>query len=255
VYNGFIYATHSEFGLLRWPLLQPYSSAVQVMPELISKYSTTRNLQMFDGKLLFANGPTVLLLEANSDSGSALRVSARYRGTRHEVTALASDDKYVLIADTAGDVYVWDPKSSEPPILAFYAGAAISDLAATELKGQRRTTTPGGKGFPEGRRCLLVAIKRPVVPMLFRDGSDALEFTAPEAVRTCDVLNGVILGLSRDRMRIFTWRENRPDWPAWQFQFTEPVLDARLVPPGQVRRESGRQPVAAESGLKRPPGY
>lgn len=244
IYNGYIYATHSEFGLLRWPALQPYSSAVQVMPELISKYSTTRNLQLFDGRLLFANGPTVLLLESSSESGSTLRVAARYRGTRHEVTALAADDKYVLIADTAGDVYVWDPKSSEPPVLAFYAGTAISDLAATELKGQRR--------------CLLVAIKRPVVPMLFRDGSNALEFTAPEAVRTCDVLNGVIIGLSRDRMRIFAWRETRPDWPAWQFQFTEPVLDVRLVTPAQVRKESGRMtpaPPTRPEGLRRPPGY
>ena len=240
IYHGFIYATHSEFGLLRWPKLQPYSSAVQVMPELISKFSTTRNLQLFDGRLLFANGPTVLLLEATNDSGSTLRVAARYRGTRHEVTALSADDKYILIADTAGDVYVWDPKSTEPPVLAFYAGTAISDLAATELKG--------------GRRCLLVAIKRPVVPMLFRDGSTALEFTAPEPVRTCDVLNGTIIGLSRDRMRIFTWRENRPDWPAWQFQFTEPVLDVRLVPPGAVARGAFTTPPPA-TGMKKPPGY
>ncbi|MCA8913944.1 MAG: hypothetical protein KDB90_00930 [Planctomycetes bacterium] len=240
VYQGFIYATHSEFGLLRWPKLQPYSSAVQVMPELISKFSTTRNLQVVDGRLLFANGPTVLLLEATNDSGSTLRVAARYRGTRHEVTALAADDKYILIADTAGDVYVWDPKSSEPPVLAFYAGTAISDLAATELKGNRR--------------CLLVAIKRPVVPMLFRDGSTALEFTAPEPVRTCDVLNGTIIGLSRDRMRIFTWRENRPDWPAWQFQFTEPVLDVRLVPPAAVTRGAFTTPPPV-TGMKNPPGY
>lgn len=240
VYHGFIYATHSEFGLLRWPRLQPYSSAVQVMPELISKFSTTRNLQVFDGRLLFANGPSVMLLEATNDSGSTLRVAARYRGTRHEVTALAADDKYVLIADTAGDVFVWDPKSSEPPVLAFYAGTAISDLAATELKG--------------GRRCLLVAIKRPVVPMLFRDGSTALEFTAPEPVRTCDVLNGTIIGLSRDRMRIFAWRETRPDWPAWQFQFTEPVLDVRLVPPGAISKGAFTTP-PPPTGLKHPPGY
>ncbi|MCB9932122.1 MAG: hypothetical protein H6841_01730 [Planctomycetes bacterium] len=240
VYHGFIYATHSEFGLLRWPRLQPYSSAVQVMPELISKFSTTRNLQVFDNRLLFANGPSVMLLEATNDSGSTLRVAARYRGTRHEVTALAADDKYVLIADTAGDVFVWDPKSSEPPVLAFYAGTAISDLAATELKG--------------GRRCLLVAIKRPVVPMLFRDGSTALEFTAPEPVRTCDVLNGTIIGLSRDRMRIFAWRETRPDWPAWQFQFTEPVLDVRLVPPGAISKDAFTTP-PPPTGLKHPPGY
>jgi hypothetical protein len=247
VYHGFIYATHSEFGLLRWPKLQPYSSAVQVMPELISKFSTTRNLQVYDNRLLFANGPTVILLEATNDNGSTLRVAARYRGTRHEVTALTADDKYILIADTAGDVYVWDPKSSEPPVLAFYAGTAISDLAATELQGNRR--------------CLLVAIKRTVVPMLFRDGSTALEFTAPEPVRTCDVLNGTIIGLSRDRMRIFAWRENRPDWPAWQFQFTEPVLDVRLVPPEAVRRVSGRHTPPPKTGptpppsLKNPPGY
>lgn len=246
VYHGFIYATHSEFGLLRWPRLQPYSSAVQVMPELISKFSTTRSLQLFGDKLLFANGPTVILLEAANDTGSTLRVAARYRGTRHEVTALTCDEKYILIADTAGDVYVWDPASAEPPVLAFYAGTAISDLAATELA--------------DGRRCLMVAIKRPVVPMLFRDGSTALEFTAPEPVRTCDVLNGTIIGLSRDRMRIFAWRENRPDWPAWQFQFTEPVLDVRLVAPGLVKRESGRStPVPNASDQpkspRKPPGY
>lgn len=238
LYRGFIYATHSEFGLLRWPRLQPYSSAVQVMPDLISKYSTTRSLQVFEDRLLFANGPSVLLLEADENGHGQLRVAARYRGTRHEVTALAADEKYVLIADTAGDVYVWDPSSSEPPVLAFYAGTAISDLAAAELKG--------------GRRSLLVAIKRPVLPMLFRDGSTALEFTAPEPVRACDVLNETIIGLSRDRMRIFAWKEHRPEWPAWQFQFTEPVLDVRLVPPGAV---AGGGLGGRKKGVNTPPGY
>ena len=63
------------------------------------------------------------------------------------------------------------------------------------------------------------------------------------------------------RMRIFAWRENRPDWPAWQFQFTEPVLDVRLVPPGAIQRESGRFANQANNtpppppGPKKPPGY
>jgi hypothetical protein len=55
-------------------------------------------------------------------------------------------------------------------------------------------------------------------------------------------------------MRIFAWRETRPDWPAWQFQFTEPVLDVRLVAPGQVRRGTARKAPPDES-LKKPPGY
>lgn len=263
LYRGYLYATHSEFGLLRWPWLQPYSPAVQVMPELMSQYSTTRSLQIFGERLLFANGPTVLMLEAGEGSGAQLRVAARYRGTRHEVTALATDEKYILIADAAGDVYVWDPQASEPPVLAFYAGTPVSDLAAAELR--------------DGRRSLLVAIKRAVVPMLFRDGSNALEFTSPEPIRACDTLNGTIVGLGRDRMRVFAWRTNRPEWPAWQFQFTEPVLDMRLVPPGKVAGPAGPKPQPANPGnevpapppldesgafksnirpsLRRPPGY
>lgn len=262
LYRGYLYATHSEFGLLRWPWLQPYSPAVQVMPELISQFSTTRSLQLFGERLLFANGPTVLMLEADDNAGSHLRVAARYRGTRHEVTALSTDDKYILIADAAGDVYVWDPQTSEPPVLAFYAGTPVSDLAATELR--------------DGRRALLVAIKRAVAPMLFRDGSNALEFASPEPIRTCDTLNDTIVGLGRDRMRIFAWRSTRPEWPAWQFQFTEPVLDMRLVLPGKVAGkageasphapdpppkapdridESGKFKTRIRSSLKRPPGY
>ncbi|MHC4840587.1 MAG: SPFH domain-containing protein [Planctomycetota bacterium] len=241
LYRGFIYATHSEFGLLRWPYLQPYSSAVQVMPELISRYSTTRALQLFDDKLLFANGPSVLLLEAKGETGSKLRVAARYRGKRHEVTAITADDQYVIIADTAGEVHVWDPKSNDPPASAFYAGTSVADLAASDL--------------PDGRRCLLVAIKRAVVPMLFRDGSTALEFVAPEPIRSVDVLNGIVIGVSRDRMRVFAWRENRPDWPAWQFQFTDPVLDASLIAPGQLKQVASSSNAVVPKTLKKPPGY
>lgn len=261
IYRGYLYATHSEFGLLRWPYLQPFSPSVQVMPELISQFSTTRSLMVFGDRLLFANGPTVLLLEAQNDSGHQLRVAARYKGTRHEVTALATDDKYILIADAAGDVYVWDPQASEPPVLAFYAGTPVSDLAAATLR--------------DGRRSLLVAIKRAVLPMLFRDGSNALEFTSPEPIRGCDTLNDTIVGLGRDRMRVFAWRASRPEWPAWQFQFTEPVLDMRLVLPGRVAGKPGAprtQPAPAtprkgkptpppqtrtdiRPSLRRPPGY
>lgn len=261
LYRGYLYATHSEFGLLRWPYLQPFSPSVQVMPELISQFSTTRSLMVFNDRLLFANGPTVLMLEAQNDSGHQLRVAARYKGTRHEVTALATDDKYILIADAAGDVYVWDPAATEPPALAFYAGTPVSDLAATSLR--------------DGRRSLLVSIKRAVLPMLFRDGSNALEFTSPEPIRACDTLNDTIVGLGRDRMRVFAWRANRPEWPAWQFQFTEPVLDMRLVLPGMVAGKPGTKaaqsaPATPRKGkptpppqtrteirasLKRPPGY
>lgn len=246
LFKGFIYATHSEFGILRWPQLQPYSPATQVMPELTSRFSTTRGLTLFDERMLFANGPTVMLLE--SGQGSNLRVAARYQGTRHEVTALAQDGQYVLVADAAGDVYVWEPKTGGQPMLAFRAGSAVGELAATTLSGDRK--------------CLLVAMKRTIMPMLFQDGSTALEFVAPEPLRSCDVLEGVVIGLSRDRMRIFAWRENKPDWPQWQFQFTEPVLDMRLVTPREVQvGNSGRQTsvkvqeTAPEAGLKRPPGY
>lgn len=241
LFRSFIYATHSEFGLLRWPQLQPYSPATQVMPELTSRFSTTRGLTLFDDRLLFANGPAVLLLE--SGQGSNLRVAARYPGTRHEVTALAQDGQYVLVADAAGDVYVWEPKTGGQPMLAFRAGSAVGELAATTLGG--------------GRKCLLVAMKRTIMPMLFQDGSTALEFVAPEPLRSCDVLEGVVIGLSRDRMRIFAWRENRPDWPQWQFQFTEPVLDMRLCTPREVQPgNSGRQTQVKEAnGPKRPPAY
>ena len=253
IFRGFIYATHSEFCLLRWPLLQPYSPATQVMPELTSRFSTTRGLTLYDDRLLFANGPAVLLLEAAAQ-GNHLRVAARYPGTRHEVTALAQDGQYVLVADAAGDVYVWEPKKGTAPMLAFRAGSAIGELSATTLSGDRK--------------CLLVALKRTVMPMLFQDGSTALEFIAPEPLRSCDVLEGVVIGLSRDRMRIFAWRENKPDWPQWQFQFTEPVLDMRLVTPRDVQAgNSGRQTsvrdvpadnvdrAATREPLKRPPGY
>ncbi|MDL1875525.1 hypothetical protein FBQ85_10230, partial [Cytophagia bacterium CHB2] len=255
LYRNFIYATHSEFGLLRWPLLQPYSPAVHVMPDLTSRFSTTRGLTLFDERLLFANGPTVLLLEQGLAHGAALRVAARYPGTRHEVTALAHDGQYVLVADAAGDVYVWEPRQGTPPLLAFRAGKAVGELAATTLSGDRK--------------CLLVALKSTVMPMLFQDGSTAREFIAPEPIRSCDVLEGVVVGLSRDRMRVFAWRENRPEWPQWQFQFTEPVLDLRLVTPREIAAgNSSRQPAvqpghesSADSQaqrhkpLQRPPSY
>jgi hypothetical protein len=188
----------------------------------------------------------VLLLEA-AGQGASLRAAARYAGTRHEVTALAHDGQYVLIADAQGDVWVWEPKAATPPMLAFRAGSAVGELAATTLAGDRK--------------CLLVALKRTVMPMLFQDGGSALEFVAPEPIRACDVLEGVIIGLSRDRMRVFAWRESKPDWPQWQFQFTEPVLDMRLIVPREIAAGSGRQTAvrtqetAPEPGPKRPPGY
>ena len=257
LFKGFIYATHSEFGVLRWPVLQPYSPATQVMPEMTSRFSTTRGLTLYDDRMLFANGPSVMLLEAGPAGGASLRVAARYPGTRHEITALTHDGQYVLVADAAGDVYVWEPKKGTPPLLAFRAGSAVGELAATTLPGNRK--------------CLLVALKRTVMPMLFQDGGTALEFVAPEPIRSCDVLEGVVIGLSRDRMRIFAWHENKPDWPQWQFQLAEPVLDMRLITPREISAgSSGRNTVIKDvapaipdesndqlryNPVKRPPAY
>ncbi|MCC6574837.1 MAG: hypothetical protein IT462_13745 [Planctomycetes bacterium] len=225
LHQGYIYATHSEYGLMRWPYLQPYSPSTQVMPELTSRFSTTRGLDIFDNRLLFANGPTVMLLEASGSASSGLRVAARYEGTRHEVTALTHDGEYVLIADAAGEVFVWEPRNNRPPALAFFAGTAVADLAATTIK--------------RSRKALIVALKRNTMPMLFRDGGQALEFNGPEPVRSCDALEGTVIGLSRDRMRVFAWADNKPDWPQWQFQFAEPVLDMQLVTPREIGLGAG----------------
>ena len=70
-------------------------------------------------------------------------------------------------------------------------------------------------------------------------------------------------------MRVFAWRENRPEWPQWQFQFTEPVLDMRLVTPREIAAgNSGRQtavrpgngsaangPAPLHKPMQRPPAY
>ncbi len=222
LYQGFIYATHSEFGLLRWPALQPFSPSRQVMPDMISQYSTTRALQIFDDRLLFANGPSVLLLEGMSDQRGELRIAAKYEGTRHEVTSIVTDEQYVVIADSSGSVFIWDPRSDRPERAerAFTAPSTISGLASGSMA--------------DGRRALCVATKQNFFPMLFRDGSTALEFISPEPIRSISMLGNTVIGLSYSRRGIYAWRINRPDWPMWQFRFPEVVLDIQLEPPARL---------------------
>ncbi|MBI2931561.1 MAG: hypothetical protein HYY16_07900 [Planctomycetes bacterium] len=108
-YGDHVYATHSEYGVARWPRLKPSTPAEILWPELTSRHKTTRAAQVAGDRLLFATGDTVYAVHLGNGALKPVEYSSGLDGL---VTAVAAGGNTIFAGTENGSIVSW--KIGEP---------------------------------------------------------------------------------------------------------------------------------------------
>lgn len=183
-WNGRLWASHSEVGLVAWDLGRCDQPSLRIGRERLGTIAADgpRHLRVAGGRLLFAIGPTVCMLDETlepqgaSDGGSA-----------EMVVALLPHPQGILAVRTSGDIDVLDP---------------ISLKVIRRDRRSSRVTAAAILPFYDAARVLLATEDGPLTCLSPDDGV-VLQFSSPHrGLRTLAAATGQVAGVSADRQRV-----------------------------------------------------
>jgi len=192
-----LYATHSDLGLLRWPVAG--GDAALLLPEICGQ--GCRALQATaEGWLLLCAGHSVRRFNCAKGISEVLSYSA---GTGQVLTGVVEDDKHLYGTTHAGLLVRWDKEmpGMEPAILK-RLGRTLYDLA--------------WMNSAPGRRLVLSAKDDAVHLVRLGKGAWTAQFPAPPGVtlRYARAADDYIVAVDSDRSRLFIWPAREEPRPA-----------------------------------------
>jgi hypothetical protein len=238
-FDGYVYATHSELGLVRWDQ-HGVRGAEPLFPEVTGRNDATRGVYVTPmGKLYFSSGPDVY----RHDLLHRERALVRFRGTGGSVTGFLTTKHEVFAGTRGGRVLRWsmdDPGS--PRELNVRKASPIYMLRVAEL---------------EGTQHLMVGAKEHGVTAVALEDGRAIDFRAPDQIRWVDGASDLVFGGpgsvggegADGGRRVAHAEDPRPRKP-------DRVLRRghggdRLVPLGQARRRAPARPGCLPAGAGR----
>lgn len=127
---GFLYATHSEYGLARWPADRPGIPAEILYPEITTPHRTTRAVQTVDGKILFSSGPHVILAPADGEGDPLKYISS----IESPVTCAAAAAHTIFAATENGTILGWRMDAPDQPVVLVRRREPVLHLRLVRLR-------------------------------------------------------------------------------------------------------------------------
>ncbi|MCG3129531.1 MAG: hypothetical protein FLDDKLPJ_00264 [Phycisphaerae bacterium] len=143
--GGFIFASHSELGLHRWPLNDLEAFSTPVISDRTAGASSVRAVQVCGGEVFCAVGDTVLAWRVAEASSGAVR---ELRGARSAIAALCVTETLGVFAGTAdGALLHWEGLEEDRPVeLHLGRNRPVESVTVVESEGLSRIifadTTP-----------------------------------------------------------------------------------------------------------------
>jgi hypothetical protein len=207
VAGGYLYATHSDYGLVQWPIGRE-DHGRRIFEDLTKKDAYCRGVQKdADGALYFTSGAGVFRTDAD-----AKEKPVEYTGSTAPITSLAAaHGKWIFAANSEGRIIRWsksEPGSCrEEPLRK---GGSIYML---------KLVTAGGAPF------LLVGSKEYALLALDAESGETIEFHAPEMLRWVDGAHDYVFASNRAGTRVFVWESDNPRKPVFDIRMEETVHD------------------------------
>lgn len=185
-----LYATHSEVGLIDWPLDRPNAPEFP-LSDLTQRVTTVRDVQLDgDGRLWLAVGPSVVSWAPDSPLGAVQLLT----GETVESLLVTADD--VLAGLSNGSILRFlraDPSVREVVRPATRDG--VHALAAVSTGGVPR---------------VLVVDGRPMAELLVLSDAYQVAFTAPEPLRWGWSADDCVVAANERRDRLYVWQTRDP---------------------------------------------
>lgn len=215
-FDGRIYATHSEIGLVEWPL--DGSPGRILCVDAIGGASSVRGACMHRGLLYFSAGSEVLCLDVATGS----EVPTRFRGSDDSITSFLVSGNELLAGNRSGKLYRWsldDPGSPE----------AFGVIKKNPIYMLREAVIAGQRFFVIGSKDYTVTVAEPRKD-LYR------EYQAREEVRWVDGAADFVFGVSRSGYKVFCWDALKQSAPALTIRVSDKIQDLFVIKtlPAQV---------------------
>ncbi|HBP17278.1 MAG TPA: hypothetical protein DEA08_05700 [Planctomycetes bacterium] len=204
-FDGHIYATHSEVGLVEWPAAGGPGRVL--CGDALDGAGSVRGAQVVKGMLYFSAGNEVLSLDLATGNETPLR----YRGSDDSITSFTVYRDEVVAGNRSGKLYRWklsDPNS--PESFGVMKKNPIFMLRNTEIAGQPY--------FVIGSKDFTVTACEPKKD-LYRD------YQAREEVRWVDAAGDFVFGVSRSGYKVFCWDPLRQSEPKLTIRVSDKVQD------------------------------
>jgi hypothetical protein len=196
--NEYLYASHSEVGLIGWKLEGPDKSHSIFKSEETARRRAVRDVQVDDGGVLFFSADSKVVA-LQGDPGFSRELEYPSIDAEAEVSALLVADGHVYAGLVNGAVHRWHAKSGEEQqIVRPRTGDAVESLDWL-----------AGGGVPR----LLVADRRPVVELRVVGDTYTAEYHAPQAIRWAWATDRSIAGVNDRRDQLLFWELGNPATP------------------------------------------
>ncbi|MBN1417873.1 MAG: hypothetical protein JXP34_03805 [Planctomycetes bacterium] len=206
--DGFLYATHSEVGVARWPLADPLRGEV-ILADATRSASSVRGVQ-FDGagRGVLAAGDRLLRFDPASCRVEAplLRLHA------DTITTFAVAPEGILVGTRGGRLW-WCAPDCEPASWPSRAGPITAIRIAERDEG----------------RFAVVAAREPIVWVRALAGDRAITFRSEGTVVWVAASEGAVFGVDRFGLAIEVWRWERPDAPERRIRSEDEVRDVEIL--------------------------
>jgi hypothetical protein len=206
-FDGHFYATHSEFGLLRW------DGYLLARPERLFEHATARNestrgaIVSADGKLLFASGADIFRADLVRPDAELVA----FRGREDAITTFVASDDELFAGTRSGRVVRWslsDP--STPRELNVRKAEPIYMIKVAELNGDAH---------------LLIGAKEHGLTAVSLEDGRAFDFRAQDQIRWVDGASDYVFGVARSGYAIHVFEASRLDQEAYTIRVVEKLQD------------------------------
>jgi hypothetical protein len=211
-FDGRLYATHSELGLVEWPLDGGERKGRFLCRDATVGQSSTRGATMGpDGRLYFSTGNDVYAL----DVATGAEKPVRFRGSEDSITSFCVAEKELLAGNKNGRIYRWDlDDPGSPREFPVKRSNPIYMIRPARLAGQTFYVI-GSKDF--------------TVTAAAPDKDVYRDYHAREEVRWVDAAADFVCGVSRAGYKIFCWEVRKQSEPVLTIRVSDKVQDIFVV--------------------------
>tara|TARA_R110002072_G_scaffold102254_3_gene224981 strand:+ start:798 stop:2681 length:1884 start_codon:yes stop_codon:yes gene_type:complete len=204
-FDGRIFATHSEIGLIAWP--ENGGQGRLLCESFLEGVGSVRGAYVHRGMLYFSAGSEVFGIDLATGS----ETPTRYKGSDDSVTSFVVAGRELVAGNRSGKLYRWsldDPNSAE----------SFGVIKHNPIFMLRHTQIAGQPYFAIGSKDFTVTVCEPKKD-LFR------EYQAREEVRWVEAAGDFVFGVSRSGYKVFCWDVFRQTEPKLTIRVSDKVQD------------------------------
>ncbi len=207
-YNPFLYATHSEYGLIRWDIREQPSKGENILAKLLNKSRTIRAIQCLGEDLYFANNEKVFVVPAHSPQKSNSKI---YLGNASEITSLVATEEGIYAGNSQGEVLFWDKNNTKTPQICAKYSHPIFML-------RRNSSTQD----------ILIAAKEPALLAINPHSHKVKRYLADQLISWIDGASNILIGIGEDLETIYVWENKNTEIYSAKINVPERIHDVLL---------------------------